>query len=91
MAMTELLNTLYVQTQGRRSTSITTPSRSITPDGPGRQALPLRRLDAIIVYGHVNISPELLARCAEDGRTVTWMTQSGRFLLHQRDAVGYGK
>jgi CRISP-associated protein Cas1 len=49
-------------------------------DSGGRQTLPLRRLDTIIVYGHVTVSSELLARCADDGRTVVWMSQSGRFL-----------
>lgn len=78
--MTELLNTLYVQTQGAGLYLDHDTVKIVTPDGPGRQALPLCRLDAIIVYGHVNVSTELLARCAEDGRTVTWMTQSGRFL-----------
>ena len=49
-------------------------------EGNGRPALPLRRLDSIIVYGHVTVSSELLARCADDGRAVVWMSQSGRFL-----------
>lgn len=78
--MTELLNTLYVQTQGTGLYLDHDAIRIAGPEGHGRQSLPLRRLDAIIIYGHVTISSELLARCAEDGRSVVWMSQSGRFL-----------
>lgn len=42
--------------------------------------MPLRRLDGIVVYGNVTMSSQLLARCAEDGRTVVWMNLGGRFL-----------
>jgi CRISPR-associated protein Cas1 len=76
----ELLNTLYVQTQGAGLYLAHDTVRIAGPDGAGRQALPLRRLEAIIVYGHVSVTSELLARCAADGRPVVWMSQSGRFL-----------
>ena len=78
--MIELLNTLYVQTQGASLYLDHDAVRISTPDRPGHQSLPLRRLDSIVAYGHVTVSSELLARCAEDGRAVIWMTLSGRFL-----------
>lgn len=78
--MTELLNTLYVQTQGAALFLDHDSVRVTSPDRPGHQALPLRRLNSIIAYGHVSISPDLLRRCAEDGRNVVWMSRSGRFL-----------
>jgi len=78
--MTELLNTLYVQTQGAALFLDHDAVRVTVPDRPGHQALPLRRLDSIIAFGHVSISPDLLRRCAEDGRNVVWMSRSGRFL-----------
>lgn len=78
--MTELLNTLYVQTQGAGLFLDHDAVKLTAPDGPGHQRLPLRRLDSIIAYGHVNISSDLLTRCAEDGRPVVWMSRSGRFL-----------
>jgi CRISP-associated protein Cas1 len=76
---TELLNTLYVQTQGTDLRLDQDSIRVHLPDTPGRRTLPLRRIESIVVYGHVNLSTELLTRCAEDGRPITWMTQSGRF------------
>lgn len=78
--MTELLNTLYVQTQGAALFLDHDTVRVTTPDRPGHQALPLRRLESIIAYGHVTLSPDLLKRCAEDGRNVVWMSRSGRFV-----------
>lgn len=78
--MTEFLNTLYVQTQGAALFLDHDAVRVTSPDRPGHQALPLRRLNSIIAYGHVSISPDLLRRCAEDGRDVIWMSRSGRFI-----------
>ncbi|GAA3748265.1 type I-C CRISPR-associated endonuclease Cas1c [Salinactinospora qingdaonensis] len=77
--MTELLNTLYVQTQGAGLYLDHDSVRIRTPEDEQRRTLPLRRLDSIVVYGHVTISSELLARCAEDGRGITWMSRGGRF------------
>ncbi|SDI53943.1 CRISP-associated protein Cas1 [Sinosporangium album] len=77
--MTEMLNTLYVQTQGASLHLDHDSLKLVAPDVPKR-TLPLRRLNAIVLYGHVAISAELLARCAQDGRSVVWMSLSGRFL-----------
>jgi CRISPR-associated protein Cas1 len=77
--MTELLNTLYVQTQGASLHLDHDTLKVVAPDTPKR-TLPLRRLDGIVVYGHVSVSAELLSRCADDGRAVVWMSLSGRFL-----------
>src|SRR5690606_40851353 len=76
---TELLNTLYVQTQGTSLHLDHDSVRIVDPNTPGRKTLPLRRLDSIVVYGHVAISAELLARCSQDGRSVVWMSLSGQF------------
>ncbi|MBB1245267.1 type I-C CRISPR-associated endonuclease Cas1 [Streptomyces durbertensis] len=76
----ELLNTLYVQTQGTDLRLEEDSVRVRVPDQPGRRTLPLRRLDAIVVYGHVNLSTELITRCAQDARSITWMSRSGRYL-----------
>ncbi|RCV53957.1 type I-C CRISPR-associated endonuclease Cas1c [Marinitenerispora sediminis] len=85
--MTELLNTLYVQTQGAGLYLDHDSVRIRTPDDESRRTLPLRRLDAIVVYGHVNISSELQARCAEDGRSIVWMSRAGRFLSRMEGPV----
>lgn len=84
---TELLNTLYVQTQGADLRLDQDSLRVHLPDTPGRQILPLRRIDAIVLYGHVNLSTELIGRCAQDRRSVTWMTRGGRYLARLDGAV----
>lgn len=77
---TELLNTLYVQTQGTDLRLEEDSIRVRIPDQTGRKTLPLRRLESIVVYGHINLSTELITRCAQDGRPITWMSRSGRYL-----------
>lgn len=78
--MTELLNTLYVQTQGASLHLDQDSVRIWQPDSEDRRTMPLRRLDGIVLYGNVTMSSQLLARCAKDGRAVVWMNRSGRFL-----------
>jgi CRISPR-associated protein Cas1 len=84
---TELLNTLYVQTQGADLRLDQDSLRIHLPDTPGRRTLPLRRLDGIVVYGHINLSTELITRCAQDRRPVTWMSRGGRYLARLDGAV----
>ncbi|MFI1585523.1 type I-C CRISPR-associated endonuclease Cas1c [Embleya sp. NPDC020630] len=76
---TEILNTLYVQTQGASLHLDEDSIRVALPDTPGRKTLPLRRIESIVVYGHINLSTELIARCADDNRPIVWMSRGGRF------------
>jgi CRISPR-associated protein Cas1 len=77
---TELLSTLYVQTQGASLHLDGEAIRVILPEEPGRRVLPLRRYDALVIYGHVSVSADLIAHCARDGRPITWMSPTGRFV-----------
>src|SRR6266545_1893749 len=78
--MTELLNTLYVQTPGASLYLEGDSVRVVIPDDPQRRTLPLRRLESIVAFGNIQVSAHLLSRCAADGRPVVWMTPGGRFL-----------
>jgi CRISPR-associated protein Cas1 len=75
---TQLLNTLYVQTQG---TYLRLEGETLCADveGERRAHVPLHHLGGLVVFGNVLISPFLLARCARDGRSVVWLSRSGRF------------
>ncbi|MFV2104884.1 type I-C CRISPR-associated endonuclease Cas1c [Micromonospora sp. LOL_024] len=77
--MTELLNTLYVQTSGTSLHLDGDTVRIYHPDQPGRRLLPLVRLDHLVLFGGVTPSDDLLLRCADDGRSVSWLSGSGRF------------
>jgi CRISPR-associated protein Cas1 len=76
--MTVLQNTLYV----------TTPDAYLRLEGETvcvmieeekRLQVPLHHLSAFVLFDHVMLSPALLGRCAEDGRSVVWLNRSGRF------------
>jgi CRISPR-associated protein Cas1 len=81
---TQLLNTLYVQTQGAYLRLDHDTLRVEAEDEEGGRALklqvPLHHLGALVVFGNVLLSPFLLARCAEDGRRVVWFSRGGRFV-----------
>ena len=76
--MRELLNTLYVQTQG---TYLRLEGETVVAEVERieRLKMPLHHFGAIVVFGNVMTSPFLLARCADDGRSFVWMTAHGRF------------
>jgi CRISPR-associated protein Cas1 len=77
--MTELLNTLYAQTPGTSLHLEGDTVRIYHPDQHGRRILPLARIDHVVLFGGVTITDDLLLRCADDRRTVSWMTAAGRF------------
>lgn len=77
--MNELLNTLYVQTAGTSLHLEGDTVRIHHPDQTGRKILPLARIDHVVLFGGVTITSDLLLRCADDRRTVSWLTEYGRF------------
>jgi CRISP-associated protein Cas1 len=77
--VTELLNTLYVQTPGTSLHLETDTVRIVHPEQQGRKILPLARIDHVVLFGGVTITDDLLLRCADDHRTVSWLTGTGRF------------
>ncbi len=78
--MTELLNTLYVTTAGTSLHLDGDAMRVVHPERPGRHLIPLVRIDHVVAWNGVDLSDDLLHRCAADGRSVTWVTRNGRFL-----------
>ncbi|EQD36329.1 CRISPR-associated Cas1 family protein, partial [mine drainage metagenome] len=76
--MALLLNTLYV----------TTPESYLRLEGETvcvmvkkekRLQVPMHHLGAIVCFGDVTLTPALLGRCMEEGRSVVWLGRSGRF------------
>lgn len=76
--MHELLNTLYVQTQGS-VLHLDHDTVRIEVERQTRLRLPLMRLSGIVVFGRVTVTPFLIQRCAEDGRVLVWLDRNGRF------------
>ncbi|MFW6097096.1 MAG: type I-C CRISPR-associated endonuclease Cas1c [Chloroflexota bacterium] len=76
--MPELLNVLYIQTQGALL-RLDHDTVSIRLDEETKHRVPLLRLDGLVLFGRVSITPFLIQRCAEEGRSLVWMTRHGRF------------
>jgi len=76
--MYELLNVLYVQTQGA---VLHLDQDTVRVEMERRTAFraPLLRLSGIVAFGQVTITPFLIQRCAEDGRNLVWLSRTGRF------------
>ncbi|GAA4850125.1 type I-C CRISPR-associated endonuclease Cas1c [Saccharopolyspora rosea] len=78
--MTELLRTLFITTPGTSLHLEGDTVRIHHPDKPGRHILPLLRIEHIVVWNGVDVSNDLIMRCADDARGITWMSRNGRFL-----------
>jgi len=76
--MIELLNVLYVLTQGAML-HLDHGTVRIEIERETRLRVPLLRLSGIVVFGQVTLSPFLIERCAEDGRSLVWLDRNGRF------------
>lgn len=77
--MKRLLNTLYVTTEGawlRKDGS----TLVVEAEGAVLGRAPIHLLGAVVCLGRVGVSPPLLGFCAEQGVSVTYLSDSGRFL-----------
>jgi len=73
----QLLNTLYVMTQGSYL-SLDHDTLKVEVDGKKNQ-MPLHHIGGIVCFGNVMMTPFLVHRCAEDGRALVLLDRNGRF------------
>jgi len=76
--MKQLLNTLFVQTQGAYL-RLDHDTLKIEVERKVQFQVPLHHLGGIVVFGNVLISPFLIHRCAADGRNLVWLSENGSF------------
>lgn len=76
--MQQIANTLYVLTQGAYL-HLDHDTVRVEVERATQLRVPLLQLGALVAFGNVLISPQLMARCAEDGRAVTLLDRNGRF------------
>ena len=75
----ELLNTLFVLTEGAY-VRLDGDSFKVTAEGAKLLQVPVHHLGAVMLFGgNVNISPQAMHRCADDGRAVCFFDYAGRF------------
>ena len=75
--MKQLLNTLYVMTQGSYL-SLDHDTLKVEVDGNKNQ-MPLHHIGSIVCFGNVMMTPFLVHRCADDGRGIVLLDRNGRF------------
>ncbi len=76
--MHELLNVLYVLTQGA-VLHLDHDTVRIELERETKLRVPLLRLSGLVLLGQVSITSFLIQRCAEDGRSLVWLDRQGRF------------
>jgi len=74
----QLLNTLYITTEGAYL-HLDHDTVRVEVERETRLRVPLHHLGAVVCFGDSHITPSLLGRCAEDGRTIIFLSHSGRF------------
>jgi CRISPR-associated protein Cas1 len=77
--MEQALNTLFVMTQNAY-VHLDHETVKVEVEKELKLQVPLHHLGSITVFGNVLVSPGLLAKCAEDGRLVTWLSATGHFV-----------
>jgi len=77
--MKRFQNTLFITTQDSYL-SKDGECVAIHQEGSVRGKIPVHTLDGLMLFGQVSCSPFLLGHCAENGVTVTWLTEYGKFL-----------
>ncbi|HMR49445.1 MAG TPA: CRISPR-associated endonuclease Cas1 [Arachnia sp.] len=71
---------VFVSTPGTQLTLEGDALRIRVPDRPGRHIVPLLRVDSLVLWHGVNITPEVLQWCTAHGAHVSWITQNGKLV-----------
>ena len=74
----ELLNTLYVTTQGAY-VHVDHQTLKVEVNGETKLQVPVHHLGSVVCFGRVTVSPVAMAQCAEEQRDLVFLSQGGRF------------
>lgn len=85
--MRQLLNTLYLSTEGSYA-HLEGETLVVKVGDAKRGQVPMHHLGAIVCLGRVSLSPQLMARCMADGRSIVWLNENGRFQARVEGEVG---
>ena len=84
--MKQLLNTLYVTTQGsylaRDGEAV-----EVRVEKETRLRVPIHTLNSIVCFGQVSCSPFLMGLCGDNGVALAFLTENGRFLARVHGPV----
>lgn len=76
--MRQALNTLYLSTEGSYA-RLEGETLVLMVEKEKKGQVPLHHLGSIVCIGRINLSPQLMGRCMEDGRSIVWLNPNGRF------------
>jgi CRISPR-associated protein Cas1 len=76
--MYTVLNTLYVMTPGAYA-HLENNTIRIDVEREKRLQIPLHHLDGLVCFGNVMVSPFLMHRLADEGKSLVFLEDSGRF------------
>lgn len=76
--MIDVGNTLYVTTPGA-ALRLDHDTVRVETDGATSLRVPLLRLSGIVCFGAISISPPLVERCADEGRSLVLLDRTGSF------------
>jgi len=82
----QLLNTLYVTTQGAYL-SRDGDTVLVRSDDDVLLRVPIHTLSSVVCFGRVSASPPLMALCSEHGIALAFMSENGRFLARVQGPV----
>jgi len=82
----QLLNTLYVTTQGAYLAK-EGEAVAVSVDKDTKLRVPIHTLSAIVCFGQVSCSPFLMGLCGERGVALAFLTENGRFLARVNGPV----
>ena len=84
--MHQLLNTLYVTTPNSYL-RLEGETLRVEVEGELKLHVPLHHLGGVVCFGNVLLSPALIHRCAEDGRSVVLLDRQGQFKARMEGPV----
>jgi CRISP-associated protein Cas1 len=84
--MKQLLNTLYITTESGYL-HLDQDTVRVDVNGSAQLQVPLHHLGAIVCFGDVMITPALIRRCGEDGRSLVYLNRQGRFVARVEGPV----
>jgi CRISPR-associated protein Cas1 len=81
------LNTLYVTTDGayvrKDGANIV-----VEANGAERARVPVHMLGGLVCFGRISLSVSVMGFCSEEGVTITYLSQNGRFLARVEGPIG---
>ena len=84
--MKQLLNTLYVTTQGAYLAK-DGETVQVRVEHEDRLRVPIHTLGSVVCFGQVSCSPPLMGLCAEHGVSLAFFSENGRFLARVEGPV----